>query len=83
MKNLVVVLVAFLSAESRAHCEIVNGSARTPFDGKTLTGLLIEKKSLVLLNSEYPNLNAVEATFKGELQTCTTAAFRRPLRSGA
>jgi hypothetical protein len=76
MKTLVVVLVAVLSAESQAHCEIVQGSARIPFDGKTLIGLLIEKKSLVLLNSEFPNLNAIEATFKGELQTCPICSER-------
>lgn len=56
-------------------CEIVRDGVRTPFDGSGLSGLQVEKKSLVLANREFPSLNIVEKAFKGELQTCTVCTF--------
>lgn len=69
-------LLGSLSSVAWGACEIVDGEKRQPFEGKTLERLLIEKKSLTTLNSEFPHLNAIEKTFKGEVQTCSTCSER-------
>ncbi len=68
-----VFLFLFLTLTSKvyAECTIVDGDRRIPFDGKDLSDLVIEKKSLIELNKEFPDLNVIEKVFKGELQTCT------------
>ena len=64
----------FVGAEASAACEVVKDGAKTAFDGANLSGLQVEKKSLVPLNKEFPALNVVEKAFKGEVQTCTTCS---------
>lgn len=75
MKTLVfaLVLIAF-STQTMAGCEVVEGGKKTPFDGKSVSGLSIEKKSLSTLNKEFPDLNIIEKSFKGEAQTCTSCS---------
>jgi hypothetical protein len=55
-----------------AACEVVDGGKKTPFNGKDVGGMSIEKKSLSVLNKEFPDLNIIEKSFKGEVQTCTS-----------
>jgi hypothetical protein len=69
---ILLLLTGFSSPPVLAACQVVEGAKRAPFDGKSLDRISVEKKSLTLLNEEYPNLNAIEMTFKGELQTCTS-----------
>lgn len=68
---LVLVTIAF-SANLMAACEVVDGGKKTPFDGKTVGSMSVEKKSLFTLNKQFPDLNIIEKSFKGEVQTCTT-----------
>jgi len=70
LKIFVFLFAVFLCSNARAACEVIDGTKRRPFDG-SLSGLEIEKKSLTRLNNEFPNLNIIERTFKGELQTCS------------
>lgn len=75
MKKMIIAMVSMLLATNiMAACEVVNGGAKTPFDGKTLTGLSVEKKSLSAMNKEFPDLNIIEKSFKGEVQTCSTCS---------
>lgn len=78
MKHMVLtvaVLSMFVTAHASAACEVVkDGGAKSAFDGSSLSGLQVEKKSLVPLNKTFPALNVVEKAFKGEVQTCTTCA---------
>ncbi len=69
-----IILIPAVSSSAYAICEVIDGNTRTPFDGKTLSGLSIEKKSLSTLNREYPQLNALEKAFTGEVQTCTNCS---------
>lgn len=64
-------ILGMMSASVCAGCEIVDGGKKIPFDGSSLDHLLIEKRSLTILNKEYPGLNVIEKTFKGEIQTCS------------
>lgn len=75
MKNILLALVtvAFCS-NLMAACEVVDGGKKSPFDGKNVGTLSVEKKSLSTLNKEFPDLNIVEKSFKGEVQTCTTCS---------
>jgi hypothetical protein len=80
-KGLILALTALLGTAApfvafAATCEIVDGAKRVPFDGKSLESVMIEKKSLTILNAEFPALNVIEKTFKGEIQTCTLCAER-------
>jgi hypothetical protein len=69
---LVAQLIVSVSASAWADCQIVTSDGKkTPFDGKSLGGLQVEKKSLLILNKTYPNLNAVELVFTGEVNACT------------
>jgi hypothetical protein len=65
-------LVLAFSANLMAACEVVDGGKKTPFDGTTIGGMSIEKKSLSIMNKEFPALNIVEKSFKGEVPTCTS-----------
>ncbi len=47
------------------------GSKKEAFDGKSLEGLSVEKKSLAALNSKYSELNVTEKVFTGAIQTCS------------
>ena len=53
-----------------ADCQIIDGSKKTPYEGSNLSGIAVEKKSLIALNKQFPNLHVVESIFKGEIQTC-------------
>jgi hypothetical protein len=57
-----------------AACEVVDGGKKSPFDGKTVGSMSVEKKSLSIMNKEFPDLNIVEKSFKGEVQTCTSCS---------
>lgn len=72
MKSLFVALVTVVYCSNlMAACEVVDGGKKTPFDGK-VGGMSVEKKSLSILNKEFPDLNIIEKSFKGEVQTCTS-----------
>jgi hypothetical protein len=75
MRNLILptlVVQLTLAVAARADCQIVTSDGKkNPFDGNSLAGLQVEKKSLLILNRTYPNLNAVEKVFKGEVNACT------------
>lgn len=59
----------------KAECYIIGSdNKKTPFVGKAVNTLQVEKKSLIKLNKAYPNLNVIENTFKGEIQTCTNCS---------
>jgi len=70
---LVLVIIAF-SSNLMAACEVVDGGKKTPFDGKDVGSLQVEKKSLSTMNKEFPDLNIIEKSFKGEVQTCTSCS---------
>ena len=75
--NKIVTVLAFVMASGLAQtasaaCTVVKGGAKSPFDGKSLSGLEIEKKSLIKLNNEFKGLDAMTKSFKGEVNTCTT-----------
>jgi len=74
--SLVAVLMMSNSSVACAGCEIVDGDKKLPFDGRSLEHVLVEKKSLVILNTLFPSLNVIERTFKGEILTCTTCSER-------
>ena len=70
-------LVFMISVSSAAwgSCEVVDTGGKTsPFEGKNLVGLQVEKQSLIILNKSYPELKVLEKTFKGEVQTCASCA---------
>ncbi len=71
--SLVLVIIAF-SSNLMAACEVVDGGKKSPFDGKTVGSLQVEKKSLSTMNKEFPDLNIIEKSFKGEVQTCTSCS---------
>jgi hypothetical protein len=73
MKKILALGMFALSLNSFAACELVDGSAKKPFDGD-LSGASVEKKSLSALHKEFPALNIVEKSFKGEVQTCTSCS---------
>jgi hypothetical protein len=80
-KNISICLVSIISiqcvmlASVWGSCEIVSPSGeKHPFDGKSLLGLQVEKKSLTTLSKAYPELNVIEKTFKGEVQTCANCS---------
>lgn len=68
------VIIATVSSNVMAACEVVEGGKKTPFDGKNIGSLSVEKKSLSTFNKEFPDLNIIEKSFKGEVQTCTTCS---------
>lgn len=69
--SMILLFALAFSPGSFAVCELVDGGKKTPFDGKTLDRVLVEKRSLTILNTEFPSLNVIERTFKGEVQTCS------------
>lgn len=72
MKKIALVLITITFCTNlMAACEVVDGGKKTPFDGKNIAGMSIEKKSLSALNKEFPDLSIIEKSFKGEVQTCT------------
>jgi hypothetical protein len=75
MKTLVFTLLTLAFCTNlMAACEVVDGGKKSPFDGKSIAGLSVEKKSLSTLNKEFPDLNIIEKSFKGETQTCTSCS---------
>lgn len=73
MKKILALGMLTLSLNSFAACELVDGAAKKPFDGN-LNGATVEKKSLSSIHKEFPALNIVEKSFKGEVQTCTNCS---------
>lgn len=74
MKNLIFTVVTLVFCSNvMAACESVDGGKKTPFDGK-IAGMSVEKKSLSILNKEFPDINVIEKSFKGEVQTCTACS---------
>jgi hypothetical protein len=73
-KILFIVATIALSANLMAGCEVVDGGKKSPFDGKTVGGNSVEKKSLSEINKQFPDLNVIEKAFKGEVQTCTACS---------
>lgn len=71
MKKFIVLTSFLVSMNILAKCEVVDAGKKTPFDGKSIGTLSVEKKSLAILNKEFPDLNIIEKSFKGEVQTCT------------
>ncbi len=73
LQTSLVIAVFSLSAAYAGDCQKVTGggSKKEPFDGKSLEGLSVEKKSLAALNSKYAELNVTEKVFTGSIQTCT------------
>ena len=77
MNKYLLFFIVFLNISSGAAvaegCEIVRGGTATAYDGrvKALEELQVEKKSLIPLNMQFPELKVIEKAFKGELQTCT------------
>lgn len=74
MKSLVVIFSILFSISAMAACEVVDGGKKTPFDGKYVGNLSVEKKSLSILNKEFPDLKVIEKSFKGEVLTCTSCS---------
>ena len=64
-------MLIIFSTNAFGLCEVKIGEKRIPFNGKDIIGLSIEKKSLSEVNKKFPDLNIIEKTFKGEVQTCT------------
>ncbi|MBY0412517.1 MAG: hypothetical protein K2Q18_00055, partial [Bdellovibrionales bacterium] len=70
MKKIILALaISTYCMNLMAACEVVEGGKKTPFDGKTVGSNSIEKKSLSIMNKEFPDLNIVEKSFKGEVPT--------------
>lgn len=55
-------------------CVLNDGGDKSPFSGGSLSGVQVEKKSLVPLDKKFPALKVVEKAFKGEVQTCTSCS---------
>lgn len=67
-------IIATACSKLMAACEVVEGGKKTAFDGKNIASLSVEKKSLSTLNKEFPDLNIIEKSFKGDVPTCTTCS---------
>jgi hypothetical protein len=76
IRFVLLLLAVSTSTAAVADCEVVDGDKKLPFDGTSLNGLLVEKKSLVLMNALFPHLNVIERIFKGEILTCTNCSER-------
>lgn len=75
MKMMIFTLfVLIVNSNVMGACEVVNGGKKMPFNGKDVAGLSIEKKSLSGVNKQFPDLNIIEKSFKGEVQTCTNCS---------
>lgn len=71
--KLIIALMLFVSFSSFAqNCVVVKGGTETAFDGKSIDGLKIEKKSLNSLNTAFPTLSVQEKVFSGSVQTCSS-----------
>ncbi len=75
MKKIIATLIAMTAALNiMAACEVVDGGTKTPFDGKAIGSLSVEKKSLSELNKQFPDLKVIENSFKGEVVTCSVCS---------
>jgi hypothetical protein len=70
MKILVIIILIVLSFSLNAACTLIDGANKTPFDGKLAQGIAVEKKSLSIMQKEFPELGIIEKSFKGEVQAC-------------
>lgn len=73
-KILLVLVIVTFSSSLLATCEVVSGGNKTPFNGKDIGSNSVEKKSLAIINKDYPDLNIIEKSFKGEVQTCSSCS---------
>ena len=72
MRNiLIVITVVLFSQATFAKCFVVDGANKSEFNGQSLAGLQVEKKSLTALDTAFPNLKAKEKMFSGELMVCS------------
>lgn len=70
MKALLLGSLLVFSGVAAAECSVVKGGAKSPFDGSSLDGLKVEKKSLAALNSAHKGLNVTQGVFTGKVTTC-------------
>lgn len=75
-KILLAFLVLTVSSLSYGKCYEVDGSKKSEFNGKNLSGFQIEKKSLNKLESAFPDLKAKEKMFSGEITVCTDCSSK-------
>ena len=54
-----------------ADCQKIKGGVKSKFEGDSIEGLSIERKSITALNKAYPNLTITEKIFTGNIQSCT------------
>ncbi len=64
------ILLMFSASAYSQSCVVVKGGKESSFDGKSVDGLSIEKKSLNNLNKAFPALSVQEKVFSGSIQTC-------------
>ncbi len=77
IRAIILLLSSLTSAQAfGAECYLIDGDKKTPYNGETLNRDQVEKKSLTILNTKYPAVNAIEKTFKGEIQTCSNCSGR-------
>ena len=68
--SVLVFSAAFTATTAFAECSVVKGGAKSAFDGKSLDGMKVEKKSLAALNSAHKGLNVTQGVFTGKVTTC-------------
>ena len=61
----------FTCAVANADCQMVVDGKKTPFDGSVPPSMMVEKKSMLKLDKQFPDANVVERIFKGEIVTCS------------
>ena len=68
MKKILLIATVIYSSTLFATCEVVDGGKKTPFDGKNVGGMSVEKKSLSILNKEFPDLNKFNSKLKRKIR---------------
>lgn len=74
--KLTILSLFLLSSYAQAKCFVVDGSNKKDFDGQGLSGYQIEKKSMSILDKEFPNLKAKEKMFSGEVVVCADCSAK-------
>ena len=70
MKALLLSSLLMFSSVALGECVVVLEGQKSTFDGKSLVGLKVEKKSLAALNAAHRSLNVIQNVFTGKLITC-------------
>jgi hypothetical protein len=73
---LALILISYAFTAGAAVCEFHDGDEISNFAGASLDGIQVEKKSMILLNNQFPILNVIEKAFKGDIQTCSSCSGR-------